>query len=109
MSKPQNLTELKEELLKRLEEANIANSMANYEMQKSLNTAIDIKSNKKLIVHFNKAMKYQLGIIAALGEHARNAIELSLKTLEILEANDPRSVVEEPVLVPTEGPTEETL
>lgn len=113
MDQPQNLTELKAQLEKRLEEVQIAASMANYNTQQALNEALDIKSNKKLIVHFKKNAQYLNGIIAVLGEHSANAIGLALKTLDILEANDPRSIVEDTVPSDEEvqypAPDEETL
>lgn len=87
---PETIQELKEELLGKIKEADIAYSMANYKSQEALDKAQDIKSNKKLIIHFKKLIQYQLGIIQALGEHAKGSINIAVGMVDIVSSKDPR-------------------
>lgn len=95
-NQPETIQELKDELLGKMKEVEIANSMANYKAQEALNKALDIKSNKKLIAHFKAAFQYQLGITQALGEHSKSSLNIAIGMVDIVSSRDPRLVGEEP-------------
>lgn len=99
---PETILELKEELLAKMKEVEIATSMSNYKAQEALDKALDIKSNKKLIAHFKAHLQYQLGITNALAEHSKNSINIAIGMVDIVSSKDPR------LFNKTDSPIEET-
>lgn len=93
-NKPETILELKEELLGKMKEVEIATSMSNYKAQEALDKALDIKSNKKLIAHFKSHLQYQLGITAALAEHSKSSLNIAIGMVDIVSSKDPRLFTE---------------
>lgn len=101
-NKPETISELKEELLGKMKEVEVATSMSNYKAQEALDKALDIKSNKKLIAHFKSHLQYQLGITSALAEHSKSSLNIAIGMVDIVSSKDPRLFTE------TGSPVEKT-